>query len=153
MACVLTRTKKIIEQECGVRSEEVKLNSANPPSPTPRSSLWDGPRQESSSMASLVPWPLPSSSHFFLHFFVPPHPPFAPSPLLLWPSPPAQPRRGCSSRTARAGVAGRDAREPPCLPAPCDAGVLFRLSRKLAAVLELASRWSLWDGKAAMLCW
>lgn len=116
MACMFTRTKKIIKQKCGVRCEEVKLNSANPRA-VPHALLFVmAPGEKSSSAPSLAAWPLPSFSHLFLHFFVPPPPLLAPFPLLLCPLPLAQPRRGCSSRMVQAGVAGRDAHEPP-LPA------------------------------------
>lgn len=145
MAHTLTRTKKIITQEHGVRSEEVKLSSANPTT-APLALLFEvAPGKASSSIPSLVPWTLPSFSRTFLHFSTPPPPPLAPSPLLLCPLPLALPRRRCSSGTLQQGM--RAGMQPP-LPAMLTC--LFSLSHHPAEVPALASPWSLRDGKCSV---
>lgn len=96
-----------------MRSEEVKLNLANPPS-APHALLFEvAPGKVSSSIPSLVPWLLPSISHTFLHFSMRPPPPLAPSPIAS-----GSAKARMLQWDAAAGIAGRDA-----APAPCDAAV------------------------------
>lgn len=151
MACMFTRTKRIIKQERGVRSEEVKRNRANPPT-VPHGLLFKMTLgKKSSSAPSLAAWPLPSFSHLFSPFL---HASTSSPPCSDPPSPPHIVSSLAKARMLQPGGCGQECAQSPraCL-LHLIPECLFRLSHKLAAVLVLASRWSLWDGKPAMLRW